>query len=198
MKCSLAHFLKENYGTIPEKIIAYICKEVIKGLNCLHKQNRIHRDIKSDNILISLNGAVKLNDFGFSVQLTTDYALRTTIVGTPYWMAPEVAEGHSYDTKCDIWSLGILAIEIAEGDPPFINETPLKAMACVSELPAPKLSNRDKWTYAFTDFIDECLTKDPNDRATAQKLKNHRFITDAASAEMFETYLSQWDKQRIE
>ncbi|CAG9318354.1 unnamed protein product [Blepharisma stoltei] len=198
MKCNLTALIKENYGKIPENIIAYICGEILKGLSWLHQEHRIHRDIKSDNVLLSSDGYVKLNDFGFSVQLTSDNSSRTTIVGTPYWMAPEVAEGKHYDMKCDIWSLGILAIEIAQGDPPFINESPMKVMNCLPQLPEPQLEGQNKWSFSFTNFISECLKKNPFERATASMLKKHTFIRNACTIHEFKQFLLEWDCLRSE
>mmetsp|Transcript_4404 Transcript_4404/g.4215 ORF Transcript_4404/g.4215 Transcript_4404/m.4215 type:complete len:201 (-) Transcript_4404:16-618(-) len=198
MKCNLTALIKDNYGRIPENIIAYICGEILKGLSWLHQEHRIHRDIKSDNILLSSEGSIKLNDFGFSVQLTSDNSSRKTIIGTPYWMAPEVAEGKCYGMKCDIWSLGILAIEIAEGDPPFINESPMKAMAYITQMPAPQLGSQNRWSYFFTDFLSECLKKDPFERATSCKLKKHPFIKNACTIGEFRQFLSDWESSRKE
>eukprot|EP01121_Diplochlamys_sp_Union-15-3_P002969 TRINITY_DN12803_c0_g1_i1.p1 TRINITY_DN12803_c0_g1~~TRINITY_DN12803_c0_g1_i1.p1 ORF type:complete len:232 (-),score=41.40 TRINITY_DN12803_c0_g1_i1:30-725(-) len=111
---SLADIILE--GTLmTEKHIAYVCKEVLKALEYMHTKGRIHRDIKSDNILLRSDGSVKIADFGYSAELTPDHQKRTTIVGTPYWMAPELIDGEEYDAKVDIWSLGIMAMEMAEG-----------------------------------------------------------------------------------
>mmetsp|Transcript_14164 Transcript_14164/g.14229 ORF Transcript_14164/g.14229 Transcript_14164/m.14229 type:complete len:148 (+) Transcript_14164:613-1056(+) len=141
MKCNLTVFIKENAGVIPEHIISYICLEIFQGVSWLHSKNRMHRDIKSENILLSVSGEVKLNDFGNCAQLASENERRITVAGTPYWMAPEVIQGEPYDKKCDVWSIGIVVIEMAEGNPPFINESPEKAMLLISTRPS----------YQFTD-----------------------------------------------
>lgn len=110
----------------PEAHIAFVCKQMLMGLAYLHRQHRLHRDIKSDNILVGFNGAVKLADFGFAVGLTEEQDKRRSVVGTPYWMAPELIRGLEYDAKVDVWSLGITAIEMAEGEPPHLHEPPLR------------------------------------------------------------------------
>jgi serine/threonine protein kinase len=110
----------------PEPAIAYVCKQILMGLACLHRQHRLHRDIKSDNILADFNGAVKIADFGFAAGLTEEQDKRKSVVGTPYWMAPELIRGQEYDAKVDVWSTGITAIEMAEGEPPHLNEPPLR------------------------------------------------------------------------
>lgn len=126
---------------VPEHLISYIFREVLKGLASLHRQHRIHRDIKSDNILIATDGKVKLSDFGYAAQLTSEKDKRNTLVGTPCWMAPELIAGNLYDTKVDVWSLGIVALEMADGDPPFIKENPLKVLFMISSASPPRLKN---------------------------------------------------------
>lgn len=124
---------------MPEQAIAYVCKQILLGLKNLHGHNRLHRDIKSDNILIDQKGNVKIADFGFAINLTTDAAKRTSVVGTPYWMAPELIRGQEYDFKVDVWSLGITAVEMAEGEPPLMREPPLRALLLITINPAPSL-----------------------------------------------------------
>lgn len=116
----------------PEKMIAFVCRESLKGLAYLHKDFRLHRDIKSDNILMGRNGEVKIADFGFAVNLTSEQDKRKSVVGTPYWMAPELIRGQKYDDKVDVWSLGITAIEMAELEPPYLNEPPLRALLLIT------------------------------------------------------------------
>ena len=113
---------------MPEPAIAFVCKKMLMALAYMHKQYRIHRDIKSDNVLVGTGGEVKVADFGFAVNLTSEKAKRTSVVGTPYWMAPELIKAREYDQEVDVWSLGITAIEMAEGEPPFMSEPAMKAL----------------------------------------------------------------------
>ena len=159
-----------------EPQIAAVCKQCLKGLAEIHNRNRIHRDIKSDNILISMTGEVKLADFGYAAQLTETNASRTSVVGTPYWMAPELIRSMNYTTSVDIWSLGILAIEMAEGEPPYIEYPPLRALFLIATQGTPALKEADKWSRTFKDFLARCLDVDFTLRATAEELLEHPFL----------------------
>ena len=159
-----------------EPQIAAVCKESLKGLMEIHSHNRIHRDIKSDNILISLKGEVKLADFGYAAQLTESHASRNSVVGTPYWMAPELIRSMNYNTSVDIWSLGILAIEMAEGEPPYIEFPPLRALFLIATQGTPALKEPEKWSGTFKDFLARCLDVDFNLRGTAEELLEHPFL----------------------
>eukprot|EP01097_Dermamoeba_algensis_P001131 TRINITY_DN1424_c0_g1_i3.p1 TRINITY_DN1424_c0_g1~~TRINITY_DN1424_c0_g1_i3.p1 ORF type:complete len:343 (-),score=86.30 TRINITY_DN1424_c0_g1_i3:176-1204(-) len=162
-----------------ETQIALCCKEVLSGLAYIHSLHRIHRDIKSDNILLSDGGDVKLADFGYAAQLTQQKQKRNTIVGTPYWMAPELIRGQAYDTKVDIWSLGIMGMEMAEGEPPYMEFPPLRALFLISTKGIPPLKEENKWSSEFREFLAKCLEKDPEKRPSATDMLQHPFIRKA-------------------
>jgi len=166
-----------------EKVIALVCKHALSALSWMHNESRVHRDVKSDNFLVTLTGLVKICDFGFAAQLTCERQERKSVVGTPYWMAPEIVKGEEYGVKVDIWSLGIMALEMAEGDPPLYDEAPLKALFLIVTKPPPVLKEKEKWSAPFHDFLDKCLQTDPDDRWTAAQLLEHPFITKSAMTE---------------
>jgi len=167
---------------LTEKHIATICRETLRGLQYIHNLNRIHRDIKSDNILLGANGEVKLADFGYAAQLTAQRIVRTTVVGTPYWMSPELIHGNNYDTKVDIWSLGIMCMEMAEGEPPYIELTPLRALFMITTKGIPPLREPQQWSVEFKDFLGKCLETSPSNRPTATALLAHPFIQKAGTS----------------
>eukprot|EP01126_Amoeba_proteus_P019671 TRINITY_DN2019_c0_g1_i4.p1 TRINITY_DN2019_c0_g1~~TRINITY_DN2019_c0_g1_i4.p1 ORF type:complete len:258 (+),score=56.45 TRINITY_DN2019_c0_g1_i4:841-1614(+) len=162
-----------------ESEIALIMLECLKALEYIHRMHRIHRDIKSDNILLDTNGSVKLADFGYTVQLTEAKNKRNTTIGTPYWEAPEVITGDPYDSKVDIWSLGIMAIEMAEGEPPYMDLPPLTALRLIVVDGIPPLVKQV--SSEFNTFIDMCLEIGVTARATSQELLRHPFILKACS-----------------
>lgn len=176
LSCSLAQLVINRPGQIPENLISYICQEILKGLEFLHSNHRIHRDIKSDNILLSLDGSIKIADLGFAVQLIKERNERTTIIGTPCWMAPELVLGVRYNTQIDVWSLGIVALEIGDGHPPKLGKDPLKILTSILSDPAPALQNKSKYSKSFNQFIEKCLTKEPENRPSSSSLLQDPFI----------------------
>ncbi|NXO81056.1 MYO3A protein, partial [Sitta europaea] len=173
-------FLKRG-ERMNELIIAYILREALMGLQHLHENKTIHRDIKGNNILLTTEGGVKLVDFGVSAQLTSTRLRRNTSVGTPFWMAPEVIAceqqlDSSYDARCDAWSLGITAIELGDGDPPLADLHPMRALFKIPRNPPPTLQQPELWSPEFNDFINKCLTKDYEKRPTVSTLLQHDFI----------------------
>jgi len=161
-----------------ETQIARVCLDVLSGLRHLHSLHYIHRDIKSDNILLNRKGQIKLADFGFSCQLTKEKSVRNSVIGTPYWMAPEIISGQQYGTKVDIWSLGIMLIEMAEGEPPYMDFPPLRALLLISTKGIPPFKD-SKWSQEFIQFRDFCLTQEPEDRPDSETLLKHSFLEKA-------------------
>mmetsp|Transcript_6895 Transcript_6895/g.29121 ORF Transcript_6895/g.29121 Transcript_6895/m.29121 type:complete len:178 (+) Transcript_6895:3-536(+) len=154
-------------------------QDTLEALAQIHSLRQIHRDIKSDNVLISSDGVVKLADFGFAAQLTQDKAKRNTMVGTPYWMAPELVRGEHYDEKVDIWSLGIMVMELAEGDPPYIELPTLRALFFINTKGAPPLKEPAKWSREFQSFVEACLQRDSRARPSAAQLLGHPFLANS-------------------
>ncbi|CDK24129.1 unnamed protein product [Kuraishia capsulata CBS 1993] len=195
---ALTDVIENNEGLMNESQIARICLETVKGLQHLHNKNIIHRDIKSDNILLNKRGQVKITDFGFCAKLTEQKNKRATMVGTPYWMAPEVVKVREYDSKVDIWSLGIMCIEMIEGEPPYLNEEPLKALYLIATNGTPKLKHADLLSLEIKKFLSICLCVDVKYRATTEELLKHEFLAKSCRVDELEVLLKwkQGDQQQ--
>ncbi|KJE90658.1 STE/STE20/MST protein kinase, variant 1 [Capsaspora owczarzaki ATCC 30864] len=176
---SVADVMRLRRKVLEEPEIACILQHALKGLSYLHSKLKIHRDIKAGNILLNHEGVAKLADFGVAGQLSDAMAKRNTVIGTPFWMAPEVIQEIGYDVKADIWSLGITAIEMAEGRPPYAEIHPMRAIFMIPTKPPPTLSEKDKFSESFNDFLAKCLKKNPAERPTAAELLEHPFIKNA-------------------
>ncbi|NXY45480.1 M4K5 kinase, partial [Ceuthmochares aereus] len=168
-------------GPLSELQIAYVCRETLQGLAYLHMKGKMHRDIKGANILLTDHGDVKLADFGVAAKITATIAKRKSFIGTPYWMAPEVAaveKNGGYNQLCDIWAVGITAIELAELQPPMFDLHPMRALFLMSKsnFQPPKLKEKAKWSSTFHNFVKIALTKNPKKRPTAERLLSHSFV----------------------
>uniref|UniRef100_A0A8C2EWV5 non-specific serine/threonine protein kinase n=1 Tax=Cyprinus carpio TaxID=7962 RepID=A0A8C2EWV5_CYPCA len=173
-------------GPLKEKQIAYICRETLQGLNHLHETGKIHRDIKGANILLTDRGDVKLADFGVAAEISASVAKRKSFIGTPYWMAPEVAaveKKGGYNHLCDIWAVGITAIELAELQPPMFDLHPMRALMLMSKssFQPPKLKDKSKWSAGFHSFVKMCLIRSPRKRPTAETLLQ---VTDESNSKI--------------
>lgn len=181
-----------------EPHIAYFAREILLALTYMHKNNLIHRDIKTDNVLLNKKGEVKLGDFGYTAILSDDVKNRRSVVGTPYWMAPEVIQGIPYAYEADIWSLGVLCRELADGEPPYVSVPPMKALYLILQDGLPPIKEPEKWSPAFLDFIDNCLQKDKNKRPTAEELLRHPFLKKACDIEIIPNLIELAEKLEAE
>ncbi|CAL8354169.1 serine/threonine-protein kinase 4 isoform X1 [Gadus morhua] len=179
---SVSDIIRLRGKTLSEEEVATILQSTLKGLEYLHFMRKIHRDIKAGNILLTGEGQAKLADFGVAGQLTDTMAKRNTVIGTPFWMAPEVIQEIGYNCVADVWSLGITAIEMAEGKPPYSDIHPMRAIFMIPTNPSPTLRDPSLWSGNFVDFIAQCLVKNAESRATATQLLQHPLIRSAKAS----------------
>lgn len=173
---SVKDIIRLNQQGLSETVISAILHAVLSALNYLHKNKMIHRDIKADNILLNDRGEAKLADFGVSAKLLSTYASKESVIGTPFWMSPEILGRNKYTNKTDIWSTGITAIEMAEQEPPYSKYFTMVAMKKIKENPPKGLTNPEKWSPEFNDFVQQCLLVDCDRRPDAETLLKHSFM----------------------
>ncbi|KAF2979372.1 hypothetical protein EK904_005613 [Melospiza melodia maxima] len=188
---SVSDIIRLRNKTLTEEEIATIVQSTLKGLEYLHFMRKIHRDIKAGNILLNTEGHAKLADFGVAGQLTDTMAKRNTVIGTPFWMAPEVIQEIGYNCVADIWSLGITAIEMAEGKPPYADIHPMRAIFMIPTNPPPTFRKPELWSDNFTDFVKQCLVKSPEQRATATQLLQHPFVKSAKGVSILRDLINE-------
>lgn len=178
---SCLELLRISHG-LSEPAIAWILTELLHGLDYLHTNGKIHRDIKAANILVAEDGAVKIADFGVAAKLSSNLSRRNTFVGTPFWMAPEVIGQEDYTYSADIWSVGITAMELANGEPPLSHLSPMKVIFFIARNPPPMLSS--VFSREFRDFVGQCLRKSPGERSSIASLLQHKFLAKASKKEL--------------
>jgi len=203
MDCSLLHIVTIVFGDdskapimgidgFTESQMAKFLLEVLKGLKAMHSLHYMHRDIKSENILVRTNGDIKLADFGFTVQLTEVRPKRSSTVGSPYWMAPELIKRKEYDYLVDIWSLGVMLIELMEGDPPYLADDTIDTeevtqLILNEGLPPPK--DKQKWSSELLSFLDQCLIRSSKKRPDANTMLKHNFLKKACTTKELQRFL---------
>ena len=165
--------------------IGYVLKCVLQALSFMHRQHQVHRDIKSDNILVDLDGRVKIADFGFAASLTREAMTRNSVVGTPFWMAPELIKSKSYDCKVDIWSLAITALEMTDGEPPLIHEPVMRALFLITVNDPPSLRDPGQWSERLRHFLSKMLVKEPKNRSSSEQLLMHPLMSCVSTSEDF-------------
>ncbi|KAH7042852.1 kinase-like domain-containing protein [Linnemannia elongata] len=180
-----------DQGLLQECHMARVAKDILEAISYLHEENRIHRDIRSDNILLDSQGRVKLADFGHSVQLTKEQPRRNSVVGTPYWMAPEVIQGWNYGTRVDVWSLGIVMREMIEGEPPYLHEPPLRAMFLIASGALPAIKHQGLASKRCQSFVEVCTSGEGEDRPSASELLSHPFLGLACDASIMAQLLTR-------
>lgn len=187
---SLRDLIDYRDECLTEKQIAIVMRDLLIAMNILHTKYRIvHRDIKAANILLSSNGGIRITDFGVSRQFDVSRAFQTTsIVGTPYWMAPEVINGLPYSFPADVWSIGATAIELAEGAPPYCEFPPMRAMVEIATRGFPGFRKDAQFSLEFQDFVKQCMISDPNLRPSINDLLKHKFILNAGDYDRQETF----------
>ncbi|XP_059730236.1 serine/threonine-protein kinase PAK 3-like [Haemorhous mexicanus] len=191
---ALSDVISETF--LSEEQMAAISRECLRGLDFLHSNHIIHRDVKSDNILLRTDGSVKLADFGLSTQLTPEQNRRCTLAGTPWWMAPEVVTGQPYGPKVDIWSFGIVGIEMVEREPPYCNQSPASAQRLIATVGTPKLRHPKLLSALLRDFLSCCLQKDEEERWSAMELLQHPFVTSAKPASILSQLINSVKKRK--
>eukprot|EP00752_Nemacystus_decipiens_P012064 g10695.t1 len=187
---SLQELIKASKANLDEHTTQWVLREILKALVYLHSERKIHRDVKAGNILVAADGSVRLADFGESVQLTHSIAKRQTFAGSPYWMAPEVIMAQdTYNSKADIWSLAVTAIEMIKGRPPYSEMHPMKAVLCIPNNPPPTLGKDGHYSKHFHTFLEQCFQRDPNLRPSAQDLLKHPFMKAARPTDVLKKLL---------
>ncbi|VDM35704.1 unnamed protein product [Hydatigera taeniaeformis] len=193
---SVADIMRLRNQTLTEEEIGTILKYSLLGLDYLHQMRKIHRDIKAGNILLTNSGMAKLADFGVAGQLVDTLAKRNTVIGTPFWMAPEVIQEVGYNCSADIWSLGITAIEMGDGKPPLGDEHPMRALFMIPSQPSPRLRDETAWSGDFVAFVNSCLSRAPEARPSAAALLQTDFIRDAKSCSILLPLIEESNRLR--